>query len=51
MSNDISTPLTRQKNLSEGRKGWYDWKNEKENSISPKDYGQFVLNRKKRKRG
>ena len=49
MSNDISTPLTRQRNKTEGRHGWVGWQADKDRKISPRDYGEFVS--KKRKKG
>ena len=49
MSDDISTPLTRQRNKTEGRHGWVGWQADKDRKISPRDYGEFVS--KKRKRG
>lgn len=41
MSKDISTMYTKQKNKKAGRKGYGNWKREKEDVISPKKYGQF----------
>ena len=48
MSKDISTQYTKQQNRECGRKGYYRFKREKENVISPKDYGMFIQNRKRR---
>ena len=48
MSNDISTMYTKNKNQKTGRKGYYMWKREKETSISPSDYGNYILQRIKR---
>lgn len=50
MSNDISTPYTKYCNKAEGRKGYLAFKSEKETVISPKQYGMFIANRKRRKR-
>lgn len=41
MSKDISTMYTKQKNVKAGRRGYGNWKREKEDTISPKQYGQF----------
>ena len=48
MSNDISTMYTKYQNQKTGRKGYYMWKREKETSISPSDYGNYILQRIKR---
>lgn len=48
MSNDISTPLTKMKNKKDGRRGYCGWKLEKITSASPKVYGEFINDRKKR---
>ena len=48
MSNDISTMYTKDQNMKSGRKGYYMWKNEKEDSIRPSDYGDYILQRRKR---
>lgn len=50
MSNDISTPYTKYCNETEGRKGYYAFKDEKETVIPPKQYGMFLADRKRRKR-
>lgn len=49
MSNDISTPYTKNRNKAEGRTSYYRFKREKEIVISPKHYGIFIANRKRRK--
>lgn len=49
MSNDISTPFTRLKNTERGRSGYIMYKQEKVTVISPKDYGEFIQNRRKRR--
>lgn len=41
MGKDISTLYTKYKNERFGRKGYCAYKREKENVISPKDYGMF----------
>ena len=41
VSKDISTMYTKQKNKKAGRRGYGNWKREKEDVISPKQYGQF----------
>lgn len=48
MSNDISTMYTKDKNNKSGRKGYVGWKAEKETVISPSDYGNYILQNKKR---
>lgn len=45
MSKDISTFYTKEKNIKCGRKGYYRYKREKEDVISPRDYGMFILSR------
>lgn len=47
MSKDISTEYTKEKNKKCGRKGYCNFKSEKETIISPKDYGMFLQNYKK----
>lgn len=47
MSNDISTMYTKEQNKAAGRKGYYNFKKEKNTVISPKSYGIF---REKKKR-
>lgn len=52
MSNDISTLYTKEKNMKDGRKGYYAYKREKQTVICPSKYGMFLLthpNRKKHK--
>lgn len=48
---DISTMYTKDKNKKSGRRGYGNWKGEKENSISPASYGDYILhhNRKNKK--
>lgn len=48
MSNDISTMYTKDKNQKAGRKGYCMWNHEKEMSISPSDYGEYILQHRKR---
>lgn len=48
MSNDISTMYTKNKNKKAGRKGYGMWKYEKEKSIKPSDYGDYILQHRKR---
>lgn len=48
MSNDISTMYTKDENMKSGRKGYGLWRYEKETVISPKAYGDFVKQRRKR---
>lgn len=48
MSNDISTMYTKNENQKAGRKGYYMWKREKETSMSPSDYGNYILQHGKR---
>lgn len=48
MSNDISTMYTKDKNMKSGRKGYFNWKSEKETSISPASYGNYILQKRKR---
>lgn len=45
MNNDISTMYTKKKikTRKTGRKGYYMWKREKKTSISPSDYGSYIL--------
>lgn len=49
MSNDISTQYTKEQNNKTGRRGYIAWKLEKETVISPKEYGQFLENKRRRK--
>lgn len=48
MSNDISTMYTKSKNMKAGRKGYFRWQDEKEKAIRPSDYGDYILQRRKR---
>lgn len=48
MSNDISTMYTKDENKKAGRRGYVGWQSEKETSIRPSDYGEYILQRKKR---
>ena len=48
MSNDISTMYTKDRNQKTGRKGYCMWKSEKETYIKPSDYGNYILQRRKR---
>lgn len=48
MSNDISTMYTKNENQKTGRKGYYMWKREKETSISPSEYGGYILQHRNR---
>ena len=48
MSNDISTMYTKDQNQKTGRKGYYMWNREKQTSIRPSDYGNYILQRRKR---
>ena len=48
MSHDISTVYTRNLNKTSGRHGYGDWKRSKDTIISPKAYGSFIQERKKK---
>ena len=48
MSNDISTMYTKDKNQKTGCKGYGMWKYEKEKSIKSSDYGDYILQHRKR---
>ena len=50
MSNDISTPLTKQRNKAEGRHGWVEWKADKDRKINPRDYGEFISKKRRKKK-
>lgn len=50
MGNDISTMYTKDKNLKAGRKEYGMWKREKDVSIFPAAYGDYILQRKRRKK-
>lgn len=45
---DISTMYTRSLNQRTGRKGYVGWKREKENNITPAEYGGYILQNRKR---
>ena len=49
MSKDISTLFTKEENQKNGRRGYLDWKREKEAIISPRDYGMFVQGKRRKK--
>lgn len=49
MSNDISTSYTKEMNMKCGRKGYHFYKHEKEDVISPRHYGMFLLTKRKEK--
>ena len=48
MSNDISTMYTKDRNKKAGRNGWTGCKAEKETAIRPADYGDYILQHRKR---
>lgn len=48
MSKDISTMYTKDRNKTKGRRGFAGWQAEKEDVITPKDYGQFIQNKKRK---
>ena len=48
MSNDISSMYTKDRNIRTGRNGYGMWKYEKEKSIKPSDYGDYILQHRKR---
>lgn len=48
MSNDISTMYSKEQEKSCGRRGYVGWKADKEQNISPRNYGEFI-NKKRRK--
>ena len=48
MSHDISTMYTKNQNNKAGRKGYSCWKSEKIFSILPADYGNYILQHRKR---
>ena len=50
MSNDISTQYTKEQNKICGRFRYYNATHEKIVNISPKNYGIFVVNKKKRRK-
>lgn len=47
MSKDISTIYTKDQNQKAGRRGYGNWKSEKESHISPAKYGGFIKKSKK----
>lgn len=47
---DVLTMYTKEQNQKTGRKGYIDFKREKEDIISPKNYGMFLNSRKKGKK-
>lgn len=49
MSKNIATQYTKERNKKCGRHGYGMWKHEKEDVISPKDYGMFLRERNKRR--
>ena len=49
MSHDILTVYTRNLNKTSGRRGYGDWKRSKDTIISPKAYGGFIQERKRKK--
>ena len=48
MSKDISTPYTKQQNKKCGRKGYCGFKREKVADITPKNYREFLWERKRK---
>ena len=48
MSCDISSMYTKDKNRKAGRRGYAYWQSEKETSISPAAYGDYILQIKTR---
>lgn len=48
MSNDISTMYTKERNQKDGRKGFYSWKEKKDDCIAPAAYGGYILRHGKR---
>lgn len=49
MSNDISSMYTKEANQKFGRRGFGQWKSEKNTEISPAAYGSYVSKRKRRR--
>ena len=49
MSDDISTQFTKDRNNNCGRHGYGMWDREKVTTISPKEYGEFIQKKRKRK--
>ena len=50
MSKDISTQFTKERNHKHGRRGYYEWKEKKEDVISPRDYGMFISGKRQKKK-
>lgn len=50
MSNDISTMYSKEQQQKNGRKGYGAWRSEKETVISPRHYGMFIQDKKRRKK-
>ena len=50
MSKDISTIYTKDQNQKAGRRGYGNWKSEKELHISPAEYGGFIEKARKRRK-
>ena len=48
MSYDIFTMYTKDRNKKAGRRGYSLWKHEKYTAITPADYGDYILQRRKR---
>lgn len=48
MSNDISTLYTKERNTKCGRNGYCAAHREKQDIISPSEYGMFVTSKRKR---
>lgn len=46
MSKDISACYTKEQNIKCGRKGYYAFKREKVDVISPMHYGMFLLEKR-----
>lgn len=50
MSNDIFSMYTKDQNKKTGRKGYGQWKHEKETFICPADYGNYIFEKKRGKK-
>ena len=50
MSKDISTIYTKDQNQKAGRRGYGNWKSDKESHISPAEYGGFIEKARKRRK-
>ena len=35
---------------NDGRKGWVEWQTEKETCIKPRDYGEFISKKRRKKK-